>query len=251
MNAAKHAEHSGSKLTKGRESIGDSRGLRIKNGFAEPVVDHRAVTKHALEQRPQHLEIKQAFRDVKDQHTRRPIERLSPDQGGVETGGEWSDPDSCKDGTAADMIKITHKTAPFEDGVELRAGVRRCSSSRVSSWSAAPLVTGDKLIGNVVQIISDDLRLRADPQNIVANTLDQRGSPASRDGTKSVPCMAGDETELGGPNPKLFFDKGVSLARLLMVLHAVCAKSSFEEIDNAAMLKLTSLNPKQIIREGE
>ena len=75
MDAAEHAEHSSSELTKRRESIGESRGFRIKDSFAEPLVDHGGVAKYALEQRPQRLEIQQAFRDVKDQHARRPIER--------------------------------------------------------------------------------------------------------------------------------------------------------------------------------
>jgi hypothetical protein len=73
-------------------------------------------------------------------------------------------------------------------------------------------VPRNELIGDVIQVIANDLRLRADPQNIVANTLDERGFPASRDGTKSVPCMASSKTELGGLNPKLSFDMGVGLA---------------------------------------
>ena len=82
MDAAQHAEHSGSKLTKRRESIGEGGGLRIKDGFAEPLVHHGAVAEHALEQGPQRLKIEQAFRDIKDKHARRPIERLSPDSAG-------------------------------------------------------------------------------------------------------------------------------------------------------------------------
>ena len=70
----------------------------------------------------------------------------------------------------------------------------------------------NELIGDVIQVIANDLRLRADPQNGVANTLDQSGLPASCDGTESIPCMAGGKTELGGLSPKLFFDMGVSLA---------------------------------------
>ena len=73
-------------------------------------------------------------------------------------------------------------------------------------------MSGDELIGDVIQVIADDLRLRAYPENCVANSLDQRGLPTSCDSTESIPCMASDETELGGPNPKLFFDMGVSLA---------------------------------------
>jgi hypothetical protein len=36
-----------------------------------------------------------------------------------------------------------------------------------------------------------------------------------------------------------------------MVLHAVRAESPLEEVDDAAMLELTSLHLKQIIRESE
>jgi hypothetical protein len=41
------------------------------------------------------------------------------------------------------------------------------------------------LIGNVVEVIAYDLRLRADPQNIVADTPDQRSPPARRDGAEA------------------------------------------------------------------
>ena len=73
-------------------------------------------------------------------------------------------------------------------------------------------VPGDKLISNVIQVIADDLGLRADSQNIVADTLDQRGLPARGDRAEGVPCVAGDKTELGELNSKLFLDINVSLA---------------------------------------
>src|SRR6516162_452625 len=114
MDAAKHAQHSGSKLTERHESIGEGRGLRIKNGFTEPLVDHCAVAKQPLEQRPQYLEIKKAFRNVEDQHTRRFIKRLSAEQCRAEKGSDGGGPDPGEDGAAADMMKIAHKTAPFE-----------------------------------------------------------------------------------------------------------------------------------------
>jgi hypothetical protein len=69
-------------------------------------------------------------------------------------------------------------------------------------------VSSDKLIGNVVQVIADDLRLRADSQNIVADPLDECGLPARRHGAKGVPGVARDETELRGLNPKLALDVG-------------------------------------------
>jgi hypothetical protein len=57
-------------------------------------------------------------------------------------------------------------------------------------------VSSDELIGNVVQVIAYDLRLRADPQNIVAGAFDQRCLPARRDGAEVVTCVAGDNDRL-------------------------------------------------------
>jgi hypothetical protein len=113
------------------------------------------------------------------------------------------------------------------------------------------IVSGDELISNIIQVISDNSRLRADSQNIVANPLDQCRLPTGRHGAQCVPGMAGDKTKLGGFNPKLLLDIGVGLTRRLMVLHAVCAEAPLEEVDNATMFKLTRLNLKQVIREGE
>ena len=103
-------------------------------------------------------------------------------------------------------------------------------------------MSSDEVIGNVVQVTAYYVRLRADPKNIVADTPDQRSPPARRDGAEGVPCVAGDKTELGRPNSKLFLDISVSLARRLMVLHAVGAESSFKQIGDATMLKLARLH---------
>ncbi len=110
---------------------------------------------------------------------------------------------------------------------------------------------GDQLIGNTVQVCTDDLRLRANSQDVVARPLDQGSLPARGDGAKRVPCMASDQTELRGLNPKLPLDISISLARGLVMLHAICAKAPLEEIGNAAMFKLTGLNLKQIVCEGK
>jgi len=107
------------------------------------------------------------------------------------------------------------------------------------------------LIGNAVQVIVHELRLRTDAQNIVADTLDQRCLPARRDGAEGVPGVAGDQTELGGFNPEFFLHIGVSLGRRLVVLDAVGTESSFKQIDNAAMFKLAGLNLKQVVGERE
>ena len=72
-------------------------------------------------------------------------------------------------------------------------------------------MSSDELIGNVVQIIAHDLRLRTYCQNVVAATLDQRCLPARRDGAEGVPCMAGDKTQLGGLSRKLSLDAALAL----------------------------------------
>jgi hypothetical protein len=103
-------------------------------------------------------------------------------------------------------------------------------------------VSGDELIGNVIRIIADHLQLRADPQNIVADLLDQRRSPADRHGAERVPGMARDQAEPGGLNPELPLDLGASLARRLMVLYAVRGVVPLKKIDNAAVFELTGLH---------
>jgi hypothetical protein len=81
----------------------------------------------------------------------------------------------------------------------------------IAGGSAPRPVAGDELIGNIIKVIADDLRLGTYSQNIIANPLDQRGFPTGRHGAKRVPCMTGDKAELGGSNPKLSFDVGVGL----------------------------------------
>jgi hypothetical protein len=44
--------------------------------------------------------------------------------------------------------------------------------------SGRSLVSRDELIGDVVEVVADNLRPRADLQNIIADTFDQRGLPA-------------------------------------------------------------------------
>ena len=79
--------------------------------------------------------------------------------------------------------------------------------------SGCPLVSSDELIGNVVQVIAYYLRLRADPQEIIADALDQRSPPACRDGAEGVPRVAGDKAQLRGLNSKFVLDISVSLSR--------------------------------------
>jgi len=55
-------------------------------------------------------------------------------------------------------------------------------------------VPSDELIGDVVQVIAHDVRLWANPQNVVSGTFDQSSLPAGRDGAESIPGVAGYET---------------------------------------------------------
>jgi hypothetical protein len=116
------SEHSDSELTKGQECIGEGGGLQTEECVAEPLVQHGAVAKQAFKQRLQRPKIEQAFRDVKDKHARRSIQRPSPDQCRFEKGGHCGGADPGKDGTATDIIEITHNAAPFEGVI-----CRRCA----------------------------------------------------------------------------------------------------------------------------
>src|ERR1700733_1618772 len=64
------------------------------------------------------------------------------------------------------------------------------------------LLPRDQLIGDVVQVCTDDLRLRADFQDVIADPLDQGSLPARSDGAEGVPCMASDKTKLRRLNPE-------------------------------------------------
>ena len=79
------------------------------------------------------------------------------------------------------------------------------------------LVSGDELVCDVVQVIADNLRLRANPEHVIADPPDQRRFPAGRDGAKRVPCMTGNETELERFDAKFFFDVAIGLRRWLVM----------------------------------
>jgi hypothetical protein len=72
-------------------------------------------------------------------------------------------------------------------------------------------VAGDELLGDVIEIVADDPRLRTDAQYIVADPPDQRRVPAGGHGAECVPRMACDKTKLRGCHSKLFLDVGVGL----------------------------------------
>ena len=107
--------------------------------------------------------------------------------------------------------------------------------SKLKPASGCSLVSANELVGDVVEVVADNLRLRTYRQDIVADALDQRRLPARRNGAQSVPCVAGDKTELRWLGAELFLDIGVSLARRLVMLDAVRAETALEQIDDAAV----------------
>ena len=111
---------------------------------------------------------------------------------------------------------------------------------RAMSWSATSFRSAPTICG-----------WGPTPKTSLPIRLINAASPAGGHRAKRVPGVAGDKIELGGLSPKLPLDIGVSLTRWLMMLHAVRAEASLEEIDNAAMIELTCLNFEQVVREAK
>ena len=109
----------------------------------------------------------------------------------------------------------------------------------------------DQLIGDGVQVCADDLRLRADSQDVVAHPLDQGGLPARSDGAEGVPCVASDKTHLRRLNPEFPPNIGVGLLRGLVMPNAVRTETPLEEIDNPTVFELTCLHLRQIVCQRE
>src|ERR1700750_3141860 len=113
------------------------------------------------------------------------------------------------------------------------------------------LVLRDQLIGDVIQVIADDLWLRADSQDVVAHPLDQGSLPPRSDGAKGVPCVASDKTKLRRVDPEFPLNISIGLPRGLVMLDAICTKTTLEEIDDPAPFELTRLHLRQIVRQRE
>ena len=64
----------------------------------------------------------------------------------------------------------------------------------------------DELIGDVVQILAHEFRLRTDAQKIIADTFDERTFPSRRHGADGIPGMASDETEILRLRAEFAFD---------------------------------------------
>ena len=76
----------------------------------------------------------------------------------------------------------------------------------------SPCVRAMSAVGDVVEVVADNVRLGADCQDVVADAVNQRSLPACGDCAEGVPGVAGDETQLGRLNPKLSFDVTIGLA---------------------------------------
>jgi hypothetical protein len=113
--------------------------------------------------------------------------------------------------------------------------------------SAARSVAGDELIGNVTEVIADDLRLRTNSQEIIAFALDQSSFPTGRHRAERVPGMTGDHAELRRADGERLLDMGVGLGRRFEELDAIHAEASFEEIGDPALRQLSALNPTRLL----
>jgi hypothetical protein len=56
-------------------------------------------------------------------------------------------------------------------------------------------VPGDEFIGDVVEIVADNVRLRPEPQHIIPNAPNESGFPPCRDCAQSVPGMGSDQAK--------------------------------------------------------
>jgi len=71
-------------------------------------------------------------------------------------------------------------------------------------------MSSNELIGDIIEVVADNLRLRADSEEVITDALDQRRLPTCRYGAESVPGVAGDKTELGRLSSQFFLDVAVS-----------------------------------------
>ena len=65
-------------------------------------------------------------------------------------------------------------------------------------------MSGDKLVGDVLEVGADNMGLRTDPKNVVADALNLRRFPARRDGAERVPSVAGIMQSSEGLTPSSF-----------------------------------------------
>jgi hypothetical protein len=62
-------------------------------------------------------------------------------------------------------------------------------------WALFADVPGNELIGNVIEVLPDDVWLRTNRQHIVPGAPDKRAFPTSRDCAERVPGVAGDQAK--------------------------------------------------------
>src|SRR5215472_15661398 len=131
-----------------------------------------------------------------------------------------------------------------------------CASTTVGSSPSAILrrfrhMSGDKLIGDVVEIVADDVRLRADAKHLIAGAPDERPFPSSGDRAEYVPGVAGDKAKLRRRHLQFLLHMCVGFARGLVVFYAIGAESALEQVDDAAVFELAGLDLQEIVGERE
>ena len=119
---------------------------------------------------------------------------------GLAVASEWMFAPELKSGAVQAVLQewslpAVDLWAVFPTGRQANAKDRAFVSFMETQLLALSVVPGDELIGNVTQVIADDLWLRANPQNIVTGPFDQRCFPAGCHRAKGIPCMARDHTK--------------------------------------------------------
>ena len=117
--------------------------------------------------------------------------------------------------------------------------------------TVSSLVPDDELVGHIIQVIADDLRLRTNIQQVVTDALDQRRLPTGGHCTKRVPGMAGNQAKLRWVDAEFPSDVSIRLGGRFVLLDAVYAEASFEKPGDAAVIKLLRLNLDQIVCQSE
>ena len=109
----------------------------------------------------------------------------------------------------------------------------------------------DELIGDVGEIVTDDVRLGTDPQHVIPAAPDKGGFPTGGDRAQRVPGMAGDQAKLRGLGLQFSLDIRIGFGCGLMALHTIGAEAALEQLQRCRRAQLAGLDFEQIVGERE
>jgi acyl-CoA synthetase (AMP-forming)/AMP-acid ligase II len=110
----------------------------------------------------------------------------------------------------------------------------------------------DELVSDLIEVLADVVRLRADIQRRVALTKDERALPASRAGADRVPDVARDQADVAGSDLERGGYRVVGLlGRLVPLDGLVDAEAALEQVDHARLLQLPARDLQRVVGERE